>query len=173
MTEPTPVARAAKTGRGVKIVLAMSLALNLAVAGVVGGAALRSYGDGDGRRQVARDLNFGPFTDALTRPQLREMLAHLGDGRGGLRDMRAQIRGDMDAVLAALQAEPFDPAEVEAVLTRQSERLTARADSGRKALVAVILAMSPEDRAAFTARLAEVVTRRPATDRARHDRAKP
>ena len=150
-----------RTGRAIKIVLAVSLALNLAVAGVVAGAALRGRGDdGPGRHMMARDVNFGPFTEALTRAQRRGMLSRIGDDGIGLRDMRAQMRGDMDLVIEALRAMPFDAAAVEAALALQSERLSARVDTGRKALIGLILAMSVDERAAFTDRLEAVVSRK-------------
>jgi hypothetical protein len=89
------------------------------------------------------------------------MMGRLGDDGLGLREMRTQMRGDMAAVLTALRAQPFDPAGVEVAFAQQNTRLTARAEAGRKALVGLILAMSDVDRAAFTERLEQAVTRRP------------
>lgn len=159
MTNPNPPTALPKSGRGVKIVLALSLALNLAVAGVFAGAAFRAHGDdGTGRRTV-RDVNFSPFTEALTRDQRRAMLGRLSQGGTGLRDMRAQMRSDLDDVVAALRATPFDPAAVEAAFARQGARLSTRADVGRQALVGLLLSMSDGERAAFVARLEETRAR--------------
>ncbi len=154
-------AKPSKSGRAIKIALALSLSLNLAVAGVVAGAALRARGDDGMGRMGGRDLNFGAFSQALTRDQRRGMMGRLGDDGLGLREMRTQMRGDMAAVLTALRAQPFDPSGVEVAFAQQNTRLTARAEAGRKALVGLILAMSDVDRAAFTERLEQAVTRRP------------
>jgi len=78
-----------QTGHGIKIALALSLAVNLAVAGTVGGVVLRSQGGGNRQCQVARDLNFCPHSNAPTRPQRRMMLGLMGDAGMGLRDARA------------------------------------------------------------------------------------
>jgi hypothetical protein len=61
---PTLAARACGPGtsRGVKIALALSVALNLAVAGLAVGAWLSDDGP---RRGMPRDLGFGPFSEAL------------------------------------------------------------------------------------------------------------
>ena len=60
----TPAAgvAAARGGRGVRIALGISVALNLLVVGLVAGAVLR---DGGPRERMVRDLDFGPFTEAL------------------------------------------------------------------------------------------------------------
>jgi len=152
---------APKTRRGFKIALALSLALNLCVAGLVAGAALRAHGDDGAARRGVRDVNFGPFTEALSREQRRALLGRLGDGGTGLREMRAQMRSDLEDVVTALRAAPFDPAAVEAAFERQGARLSMRADAGRKALVDLVLAMSDTDRAEFVRRLEETGARRP------------
>ena len=153
MTNTDTRAPTTRTSRWVKIALALSVALNLAVIGVIAGATLRASGDEGSSRRGVRDVNFGPFTEALTREQRRNMLGRLGGKGSELREMRAQMRGDLDDVVATLRAEPFDPAAVEAAFARQGARLSARADAGRGALVGLILEMSKTDRAAFVERL--------------------
>lgn len=152
-----------KTGRGIKIALALSLALNLGVAGVLGGAALRMQGDEgrDGGRRAQRDISFAPFTAALTRDQRHQILQDMGSDKRGIRDMRAQLGSDLDAVLTSLRADPFDAAAVDAALARQGARLSARADAGRQALVSLIATMSDDERADYVRRLEKEVTRRP------------
>ena len=140
-----PPSPPAQTGRGLKIALAVSLALNLLILGVVGGAVIKSRGP-DGP-MMARDLAFGPFTEALTREQRRDLLRGMGMTReGGGRAMREEVRRDFDAVLAALRAQPFDPASFAAVIAQQNERLTVRVAQGRTALVALVSVMTPEER---------------------------
>ncbi|NEX45762.1 periplasmic heavy metal sensor [Pseudotabrizicola algicola] len=146
-------------GRGLKILLAVSLAINLAVAGTVAGVMLRFH---DGARPgpaSVRELNFGPFTEALTRDQRRALLRGFAERGPGLREMRAQMRGDFDAVLAALRATPFDPAAFRSAVEGQSNRIAARAEAGRDSLVSLVLQMSDAERAAFVARLETTLAR--------------
>ena len=158
---PTPARSVTKApGRGIKILLAVSLALNLAVVGTVAGVALRGHDDMRPSRMAVRDLHFGPFTDALTRDQRRAMLRDFVEKGPGLREMRTQMRGDFNAVLAALRATPFDPATFRAVVESQSDRIAARAEAGRDALVTLVLQMSDADRAAFVQRLESALARR-------------
>ncbi|MDP2080469.1 MAG: periplasmic heavy metal sensor [Pseudotabrizicola sp.] len=163
MTEPPPISPAKSTGkstgRGVKILLAVSLALNLAVAGTVAGMALRWQDAGRSAPSAVRDLNFGPFTEALTRDQRRAMLRGFVENGPGLREMRAQMRGDFDAVLAALRASPFDPVAFQAAVETQSRRMASRAEGGRDALVTLVVQMSETERAVFVERLEKSLAR--------------
>jgi uncharacterized membrane protein len=147
------------SGRALKIVLAISLAFNLAVIGIVSGAFLKARHGDWGRPPDVRELNFGPFSEALSRPQRRDLLRGLIGDRPGLRDLRNQIGGEFAAVLAAVRAEPFDPAALDAALRAQGEGTVERLDRGRKALQAVIIAMTPEERAAYADRLQQGLSR--------------
>ncbi|RGP37227.1 periplasmic heavy metal sensor [Pseudotabrizicola alkalilacus] len=147
-------------GRGLKILLAVSLALNLAVVGTVAGMALRFHDADRPHPPTVRDLSFGPFTEALTRDQRRAMLRGFAEKGPGLREMRAQMRGDFDAVLTALRATPFEPQAFRSAVSTQSSRIAARAEAGRDALVTLVLQMSDADRAAFVERLEKLLDRR-------------
>ncbi len=163
---PPPLpAPAPKSGMGLKILLAVSLALNLAVVGTVAGAMLRGHDDHRPPPFAVRDFSFGPFTEALTRDQRRAMLRDFASKGPGLHDMRAQMRGDLDAVLASLRASPFDPAAFQAAVVRQGEGIAARTDAARTALVTLIVGMSETERAEFAARLENALTRKGGKDK--------
>lgn len=164
MTDPVTPPTPKGAGKGVKILLAVSLALNLAVIGTVAGVALRGRDEGRPMQMAVRDLNFGPFTDALTRDQRRELLREFSQNGPGLREVRAQMRSDFDAVLAALRTTPFDAAAFQATVAAQSQRITARADAGRTALVGLILGMTDAERAEFAERLERSVKHRDRRD---------
>jgi uncharacterized membrane protein len=149
-----------KNGRWVKIILAVSLALNLAVVGVVAGVALKAHRQDSGRTPEVRELNFGPFTEALSRPQRREMLRDFVSDRTRLRALRDQIGIEFQAVLDAVRADPFDPAALEAALSAQSNSTVARLERGRMALQSVILGMTPEERLTYAERLERGLQRR-------------
>lgn len=137
------------TPRGVKIALALSVALNLAVAGLAVGAWL---GDGP-HRGMPRDMSFGPFSEALDsddRRALRKaLLARLGEFRG----QREAARAEFQALLTALRADPFQPEALKTALAALEARNAERLDLGRSLIEARLIEMTPEERAAFADRL--------------------
>ena len=140
-----------------KVLLAVSLAINLGVLGLVGGAALR--GAGDRGRPDVRDIGFGPFTEALS-PQDRQELrrAFLRDG-GNPRAMRQMMRSQVGTLLQVLRSEPLQEADLRAVFSQFQQRWQERLDLGQRLLADRIIAMSPDDRARFADRLEEVMAR--------------
>lgn len=142
--------------RWIKIALAVSVALNLAVAGLAAGAWLR---EGHGR-SMPRDMSFGPFTEALSDLDRRELRRAFGDRGPGFREARQQMRVDLAALLASLRADPFDPAATEAALTVVARRTTERLDLGRDLITGRILAMTDAERQAFADRLERGLKRR-------------
>lgn len=149
-------------GRGLRVALAVSVAVNLAVAGLVAGAMLRDGGPHD---RMVRDLDFGPFTEALTREDREALRRDFLQRAPGLRDMRAQMRQDFGALLTALRSDPFDPAALRGLLANQQTRMTERIALGQELMVERLSAMSPEARARFADRLEERLRRGPRGDR--------
>ncbi|MGL5361762.1 MAG: periplasmic heavy metal sensor, partial [Bosea sp. (in: a-proteobacteria)] len=99
-SNPSPTS----SSRGLRIALALSVALNLAVVGVVGGALLRRDDGAQGRGMV-RDLGFGQFNQALTPEDRAELRQRFVRQAPGLFHDRKAMRADLDALLAALRAD--------------------------------------------------------------------
>lgn len=136
--------------RWVRIVLVVSLALNLLVAGAIGGRMLAGHGPGP---FGGFDLSLGPLSQALDRGDRDAIRASLRR-RPELRPlMRRERQAAIQSLIDALQADPFDPGAVSALFVAQSDRATAAMQAGQEALLARITAMSPAARAAFAARL--------------------
>lgn len=156
---PSPPAPSspAPSGRGLKIALAVSVALNLAVAGVVAGAWMK---DGPSRG-MPRDLSFGPFSEALGPEDRRALRKALADRAPGFREARAAAQAEFAALLAALRASPFDPAAVQSALAAIEARNAGRLELGRSLIEARITQMSEADRLAFADRLEDGLRRRP------------
>lgn len=154
--------------RGLKIALAVSVALNLAVAGLVAGAVLKS---GPMRDQMVRDLGFGPFAEALSDNDRKALRRAFVDRSPGLRDLRETLRRDMDVVLSALRAQPFDPAAFRAALAVQTERLTGQMQMGQQLLAERIDSMSEAERLAFADRLEDSMRRGPHGGKSNGDRS--
>lgn len=152
MAEPV----APKSGRGLRIALAVSLALNLGVAGLLAGAWLRS-----GPHGGPRDLGFGPFAAALTAEDRAALRRAFLDRAPEFRDARAAMRADMAGILAALRADPFDAAGLKAALDQTGTRMAGRLALGQSLVFDRVAAMSPADRMAFADRLENALNHGP------------
>ncbi len=148
--DQTPV-RPTRSGRGLRWALGISLALNLAVVGMVAGAMLR---DGPGMRgAMVRDLGFGPFTEALSHEDRRALRQALFERAPEIRQARQQRQEDLQALVAILRAEPFDAAALAAAMAEQEARMVGQLRLGQTVLQERIAAMTPEARRGFAERL--------------------
>src|SRR3989338_2152629 len=95
---PDSKARSDKTSKRLRWALAASLAVNLAVAGMVIGA--RFHNDGP-RGGFARELNFGAFTEALSHEDRDKLRAAVMAKAPDMPAARRQKREDMAAELSA------------------------------------------------------------------------
>lgn len=154
---PAPIApQGAGSARWIMIALAVSVALNLAVAGLAAGAWMREGRD----RGMPRDMSFGPFTEALSDADRREMRRALLDRMPSFREARQELRADLTALVTSLRAVPFDPAATEQALAAISRRAADRLDLGRDLIAERISAMSDAERQAFADRLERGLKRR-------------
>ncbi len=147
MTERNSTPKRKGNQRWVKIVLFVSLTINLLVVGLVIGALISGPHGRD--RTELRGLGYGPFVRALPkedRSALHEALARNADS---FRNNRAELRAQFEALLMALRTEPFDAAEVERLFAEQRDRILERRQLGQDSLLERIIAMSPQDRATF------------------------
>jgi uncharacterized membrane protein len=146
VSPPVPPPRGA---RWIKAALVASVALNLAVAGLVLGAWLS---DGP-RKGMPRDLSFGPFSEALSDTDRRALRKDLMGRAGEFRTSREAARADFETLLATLRADPFDPAAMTAALTAIETRNAERLELGRSLIETRLIEMSVEERMAFADRL--------------------
>ncbi|HLQ18192.1 MAG TPA: periplasmic heavy metal sensor [Tabrizicola sp.] len=149
-TTPSPVVSASSgtTSRGLKIALAISVALNLAVAGLVIGAWLNG-----GHRDMPRDMSFGPFSEALDDGDRRAIRRALLDRMGEFRASRVEARAEFETLLDTLRADPFEPEAMKAALAAIESRNAERLELGRSLIEARLIDMSAEDRQRFADRL--------------------
>ncbi|MGJ8621613.1 MAG: periplasmic heavy metal sensor [Yoonia sp.] len=133
-----------KPSRLWRIVLVLSLALNLAVAGVVVGAVgSGKFGD---RPPRSFDLGVGPISRALLPDERRQIRRSLRQQRV----LHGTNPGERFTQMAdILRADPFDQQALTQVLEQQSARMSQVQRGVQKALMDTIIAMTPERRAAF------------------------
>jgi uncharacterized membrane protein len=151
MSDMTP-----KSGSGMRlwlrIVLVLSLALNLAVIGFVAGNQMK-WGGKDRHHGPKISRMGGPLTHALSHEDRHEI------GRA----MRAKYKEDdaartaqratWDALIVALEADVFDRAVIAGHLADQRTMMTDRMAHGQTLLLDRLEQMSPEERRAYVERL--------------------
>lgn len=156
-----------KSPRWMRVLLVCSLALNLAVAGLVAGAVWRGA---PVARQVERAGVFGPLPEALTPERRAEFTEQVREASPEFRDNRRAVRQAFQGVLAAIRAEPFDRASLEAALAVQETALKGRQRLAVDVIVTQISDMDAAEREAFADRLQTMVRRGPRDGKRREDR---
>jgi len=137
-----------------RILLGVSLALNLAVAGLAIGAAIR-FGGPDGARPPAPPLGALLYRE-LPREDRRALFR---DRLGSREERRARRQADAAEIDAALRAVPFDVTRVEAFLATQANQHRDIEKAMRDAWLKRVSGMSDAERAAYADRLAEAMAR--------------
>lgn len=150
MTDPSTHRSGAPTW--MRVLLVVSLALNLLIAGVVVGAIASGRAGGPPR---VVDLNLGPLTRALD-PEDRRAIGHALRSREDIRPPRPVERlANARALGQALRAEPFDRDMVARLLDSQRSRAADVFLAGQEALLDRLEQMTPEERRAFADRLGQ------------------
>ncbi len=150
MTQSPDTTATAPKPKALRYVLVASLALNLAVGGMLLGSVLRGGPEG---RDMARDMGFGPYDSAL-RPEDRDTLrTALRQKSRDLKANRALAGADLVAVVSSLRATPFDPADLAAAMTAQQDHLAARMKFGTDAMHDFLVSLTPQERLDFADRL--------------------
>lgn len=143
--------------------LGLSLALNLLFVGLVAGAILRGGPHGGGK-PGAELRSFGaPYLRELPKAERRALFRALREG-GHLPD-RAARRAAYDTMVAALRAQPFDPAQAATVLRAYAGTLTQAQGAAQEEWLRHVSAMSDADRAAYADRLDARMQRKGRKDR--------
>ena len=145
------------TSRKLKIALAISVALNLIVAGLVGGAWLAD----SPHKGMPRDMSFGPFNEALSWKDRQALRAALSERSGEFRKARDAARAEFDTLILLLRADPFDAAALKVALAAIQSRSAERLDLGRSLIESRLLEMSVADRLSFADRLEKGLRKNP------------
>ena len=138
--------------RWMRIVLVISLALNLLVAGAMAAAAWRFRHGGPSHGPIAMlggSGNLLGFAQSLP-PERRQLIwRETAEHRQTLHPLRAEVRQAREAVQAALIAEPFVPERfTEAQAKALQAEVRARTES-QKLFLAIARLLSRDERAAF------------------------
>lgn len=146
MSQPEQDTTARKWRWG-KVLLALSLALNVAILGAIGGAAYRFKDRRDGATPPSLAVMLFRELDRETRHKL---MRHASGRHDSVRGQRAANRKDL---FAALRAEPFALEPVIEVLDRHAGRQAAFREAVREEWLSKLQNMSSEERAALVDRM--------------------
>ncbi|MGR3542088.1 MAG: periplasmic heavy metal sensor [Hasllibacter sp.] len=140
-----------------RIALIASVALNLVLLAGAAGWMLADGPRGGGRGPGG----FGPLGEALGPAERRAVGRRLAGAGPELLQGRRADRAALAALADALEAEPFDPGAVDAILADHGARLAQRVRRGPELIGAVLREADPVARAAYAARLREALERWP------------
>ena len=158
MTEPKPPQNETPPPRRriwPRILLFVSLALNLAVAGVVGGAMLKfAHGD-DHPRMISRELGLAPFRFAFDPAEQEQLDAMVQARSSELGIGRTEWRKTYFDALNAIRADPFDLAGFRAAMEDQAELSLKTRQVGLDIMAAQFETMTLEQRRAFVERFVD------------------
>jgi uncharacterized membrane protein len=147
------------TGRWVKVLLAVSLGLNMLVLGAVGAMVYTHRSDAQQPRDL-REASYGPYSRALS-PQDRKIIGEaLRREAGSLRENLPKIKETFQALILALQAEDYDRDAVHGLIAEQQALGLKRQQVGQRLLLERLDSMTVEERRAFAKRLQRTLRHR-------------
>lgn len=155
MSEEKPKPGPSKT----RILLIVSLAANLLVAGVVAGAFFSGGPEKRGPGRGYSNLPLGPYGRAFSKEDRADLRAAFEARKPWFDKSRRQMRGFGKEMAAAMRAEPFDAAAITDILARQSAVWGEIQAEGQKLFVERVSAMTPDQRAAFADKLEKGMNR--------------
>ncbi len=133
-----------------RIILVVSLAINVAIAGVLVGSAMSGRTKAGPPARVS--FEFGPLGRVLDREDRRAIGAKMR--RDGARPItRQEMNGWISELAAALRADPFDADGFAAMINGLQDRSQRVQQNAQAAFVAHLAAMTPEKRASLADRL--------------------
>lgn len=142
-----------RTKPWVRALLVASLAINLAVAGLAAGWALRHGGDHAGHHPARLDMAAGPLTRALSEEDRREIGRAMRQAWRTRTDSAPGIGESFDALVADLRAVPFNVDRVATQMRAQRDGFAARFEMGQEVLMTHLAGMTDAERAAYADRL--------------------
>lgn len=144
----------------VRILLVVSLGLNLLVVGAVAGLVIKGGPWKQGGPPSMAEGGVGPLTRALSKEDRRAIGREMRQkGAQSGWDRRAH-RQSMERMVVLLEAQPFDADAFAAELNNTVVGLQGRIVDASGALTKRLSQMSDADRAAYAARVKEAMTRK-------------
>jgi len=147
------------TGRWSKVLLAVSLGLNMLVLGAAGGMIYMHRSDG-AMNGGQREASYGPYSRALSQQDRKAIGTALRREVGSLRENLPKIQETFQTLILALQAEEYDRDAVHGLIAEQQALGLKRQQVGQRLLLERLDSMTVEERRAFAKRLQRTLRHR-------------
>jgi hypothetical protein len=138
-----------------KIVLTISLVLNIAVLGAIGGAALRLGNAHLKGREIG-----SVYIRALSRDQRRQLGRQMGEQEGYHKAKRKNIDASYQEAIRILRSDNFDQGVFEAIVKGPMVRASERLKNAQSIFLGHIMYMSFDERVAYADRIEGALKRR-------------
>ena len=138
-----------------RIVLVVSLAVNLLLIGLIGGTYVR----GGGAPPRGFELQLGPLSEALSRDDRRRIGDQIRKDIGASGLSRRERREAFEALVDAVEAQPFDPERLTTLIAAQQGRTDNVRAAALGAFVNYLTDLSAQERKALAESLRERVQR--------------
>lgn len=138
--------------RWLKILLGLSLAVNIAILGTIAGFFLRGGPPRDGPLAMGYAA---PYVIALPRETRRVVLDTIRSDAS--LPSRGARKARYDEMLAALGADPFDRDRVQQILERQGDENTRVQEASRDAWLSAVADMDAAEREAYVSRIEDIL----------------
>ena len=161
MTQTSDTGRSSRMPRWLKAVFALSLAANLAVVGLVAGAALRDDRSGRSRHKAPPPPAAAEAIGAVMYRSLdrdsRRVLRDLADGQYG--NIVERRIAELNALLEVIRSEPLDVPVLRARIDAQTAAINEFRGAMLEVWIAELQQMSRAERAAFADKVERHVAR--------------
>jgi uncharacterized membrane protein len=141
-----------KPSRWMRVILFVSLALNIAILSIALGFFVQGGGKPKGPPR-GYQIALGPFGLALDRTDRRDIRRALQANDDSRPLTRAEMQSKATDLLESFRNDPFDPEETISFFADVRARSNTVQETVQQALIDKIIAMSPTDRAAFADRI--------------------
>lgn len=141
-----------------KLLLVVSLALNLGVAGLIGGHALRAWHDdpfGTGKTEPGLDRRQTRLLHMVPEARRDDVKPILMRRQDDIDRAREGMREAQMALIEAIRADPLDPERLEAALARRREAAGAFWGIALEQVVEIVQTLNGAERAVLADRLEE------------------
>ncbi len=139
-----------------RVLLGVSLALNLLIVGLMGGAMVMR-GKWQEHHKTRLEMMGGPMTRALSREDRRAMGREMRQNFGNRQTMHEEMRAGMEDLIADLKAVPFEAQAVANYMAGHHAEFNARLEQGQALLLQRLTKMDDAERAAYADRLLTVL----------------
>ena len=139
-----------------KIIFAISLALNIAIIGAVGGATFRHSKNEFKGISKLKDRQIGSFyIRALNQDQKNELRRKIRSQKINKKTIQANIEANRQETINILRSTEFDKNTFQAVFKTHAGKSLQRLEFAQKNLISIINSMSLEERLEYAGRIAE------------------